>query len=312
MNSNADYNMNVIQNNDEFKSQSIKLALDELQNKGIINDKEKNDLYDLYKKDGRDKKIVFYEIKNLSKEDIQKKLNKNNIIKFPQEVKITMDNVDEFENKSKTKSFIKIHYPYPSDEIKVVENYSGKTKEQIFNEAKDDNGLVSVNGFVSSVDVYENKVEKEKIEVKLHNVTDLAKRGEFNKLSDKEKRCVIGLISSIINQLAKSEEDKKRLSQMPVDEVILKLSKNVFIAPQENIVILCVPNDPTKDEISAVTKNVNGEYELEDLKINDNTKTYAGEAYNKEETLDNNQLGDEEKGTQMRKKAPWEKRKKAS
>ena len=31
--------------------------------------------------------------------------------------------------------------------------------------------------------------------------------------------------------------------------------------------MLCIPDDPTKDEIKAVTKNSNNEYELEDLKL---------------------------------------------
>ncbi len=295
-------NINVTNDTNEFKKKSIALAVDEVCLNKNVSDVDKQKLCDIYLNDKRNVKEIFEEIKRLTKEEIENKLNLNNE-KLPQENKITLDNVDEFENESKTKRYIKIHYPYPTDEIKIVENHSGKTAKELFEAAKDENGLVSVNGFVNSVDVYENSIEKQRIEIKVKNVTDLAKRGEFSKLSYKEKQCVYGLISSIINMLAKSEEDKKRLMQTPVDQVILRLSKNVFVAPDENIVILCVPNDPTKDEISAVVKNQDQEYQLRNLKINEDVINYDGISSNKQE----DEIG--YNGSQLRKKAPWEKKK---
>ena len=215
----------------------------------------------------------------------------------------------------KTKNLIKIHYPYPSNEVKVVENYSGKSAKELFEAAKDKDGLVSVDGFVSSVDVSKDYIEPDKIEVKLHNVTDLARRGEFSKLSYKEKECVIGLISSIVNELSKRGDiSKEELNKMPVDRLVLMLNKNVFISPEENIVILCTENEPTKDEIMAVTKNADGKYELENLKIDNNEKEIGGNtgdvtSKEKPEMENENALeNDKEKGTSMRKKAPWERR----
>ena len=209
----------------------------------------------------------------------------------------------------------KILYPYPSDEVKVVENYSGKSAKELFEAAKDKDGLVSVDGFVSSVDVSKDYIEPDKIEVKLHNVTDLARRGEFSKLTYKEKECVIGLVSSIINELAKQGNvSKEELSKMPVDRLVIMLNKNIFISPEENIVILCTENEPTKDEIMAVTKNSDGKYELENLKIDNNEKEIGGntgDATSKEkpEMENENTLENaKEKGTSMRKKAPWERR----
>ena len=299
----------------EFKRQVISYALEELKNKYLINDDEAKKLQELYEKDNRDIKVIFYEIKNLTREEIEKKLTKEKAQKAPQENKISIDNVDDFQNQMKTKNLIKIHYPYPSDEVKVVENYSGKSAKELFEAAKDKDGLVSVDGFVSSVDVSKDYIEPDKIEVKLHNVTDLARRGEFSKLSYKEKECVIGLISSIVNELSKRGDiSKEELSRTPVDRLVLMLNKNVFISPEENIVILCTENEPTKDEIMAVTKNADGKYELENLKIDNNEKEIGGntgDATSKEKpemenenTLEN----DKEKGTSMRKKAPWERR----
>ncbi len=299
----------------EFKSGAISYALEELKSKRLINDDEAKKLQELYEKDSRDIKEIFYEIKNLTREEIEKKLTKEKAQKAPQENKISIDNVDDFQNQMKTKNLIKIHYPYPSDEVKVVENYSGKSAKELFEAAKDKDGLVSVDGFVSSVDVSKDYIEPDKIEVKLHNVTDLARRGEFSKLNHKEKECVIGLISSIVNELSKRGDiSKEELSKMPVDRLVLMLNKNVFISPEENIVILCTENEPTKDEIMAVTKNADGKYELENLKIDDNEKEIGGntgDATTKEkhETENENALvNDKENGTSMRKKAPWERR----
>lgn len=306
----------VVHSEEEFKKRAIVHAISELMNAHIVqNEKDANDLYELYLKDGRRMDVILNDIRKLQPEDVLRKLNRSSNIQAPQEVKITLENVAEFQNKEETKNFIKIHYPYPSDEVKIVENYSGKTAKELFEESKDEEGLVSVNGFVNSVDVYKQSIQPEKNEVKLHNVTDLARRGEFMKLTPKERECVIGLVSSIVNQLAKNDEDKKRLREMPVDELILKLSKNVFIAPEENIVVLCVPNDPTKDEIKAVTKNDKGEYKLQDLKISDETKTYDGEAPVEGKGLnsDEDQVDREQEfGPAKRKKPSWEKKKMAA
>ena len=54
-------------------------------------------------KDSRDIKEIFYEIKNLTREEIEKKLTKAKAQKAPQENKISIDNVDDFQNQMKTK-----------------------------------------------------------------------------------------------------------------------------------------------------------------------------------------------------------------
>lgn len=296
----------------EFKKEAIGYALEELKNKRLINDEESKSLQELYEKDNRGIKEIFYEIKNLSRDEIEKKLTKEKAQKASQENKISIDNVDDFQNQMKTKNLIKIHYPYPSDEVKVVENYSGKSAKELFEAAKDKDGLVSVDGFVSSVDVSKDYIEPDKIEVKLHNVTDLARRGEFSKLTYKEKQCVIGLVSSIVNELSKQGMNKEELKKVPVDRLVLMLNKNVFISPEENIVILCTENEPTKDEIMAVTKNSNGEYELENLKIDDKNKKIGGETGDYEsksnEPISTREEKQDEKGVSMKKRAPWERR----
>ena len=160
----------------EFKKTGYKLCTRRVKNKRLINDDEAKKLQELYEKDSRDIKEIFYEIKNLTRKEIGKKLTKAKVQKAPQENKISIDNVDDFQNQMKTKNLIKIHFPYPSDEVKVVENYSGKSAKELFEAAKDKDGLVSVDGFVSSVDVSKDYIETDRIEVKLHNVTDIARK----------------------------------------------------------------------------------------------------------------------------------------
>lgn len=258
----------TINNSRDFKPAALNAAILNLKKKLALSKEDEKELLNLYMKDQRDIKILFDEISNLNEEILNKKLNKIMIEKTSKkENKISLEYIDEFRNKENTKDLIKIHYPYPSEKIKVIENHSGKSAKEIFEESKDEDGLVTVDGFVNTTDVSKRYVEPDRIEVKMRNVTELATKGEFNKLSTKEKECVLGLVACIIKQLAKNEEHEKALKKIPVEQLIMMLNKNVFIAPDENIVVLCIPDDPTKDEIKAVTKNSNNEYELEDLKL---------------------------------------------
>lgn len=305
----------VVSNARDFKSAALNRALLNLKRKLVLSTDDEKELIDLYMKDQRDIKVLFNEISNLDRDTLNKKLNKIMIEKTSKkENKISLEYIDEFRNKENTKDMIKIHYPYPSEKIKVIENHSGKSAKEIFEESKDEDGLVTVDGFVNTTDVSKRYVEPDKIEVKMRNVTELANKGEFNKLSAKEKECVLGLVACIIKQLAKNEEHEKTLKKIPVEQLIMMLNKNVFIAPNENIVVLCIPDDPTKDEIKAVTKNSNNEYELEDLKLGGKEmvmNTEASTSDNQKNDMDDEkeELFDEEKeknrGTPLIKKPNW-------
>lgn len=306
---------NVVSNARDFKPAALNRALLNLKRKLVLSTDDEKELIDLYMKDQRDIKVLFDEISNLDRDTLNKKLNKIMIEKTSKkENKISLEYIDEFRNKENTKDMIKIHYPYPSEKIKVIENHSGKSAKEIFEESKDEDGLVTVDGFVNTTDVSKRYVEPDRIEVKMRNVTELATKGEFNKLSTKEKECVLGLVACIIKQLAKDEEHEKALKSIPVEQLIMMLNKNVFIAPDENIVVLCVPDDPTKDEIKAVSKNSNNEYELEDLKLGGkemvmNTEASTLDNQNNDMDDEKEELSDEEKekdrGTPLVKKPNW-------
>ncbi len=184
----------------DFKKQSIILLLNQLEQKGIINNtKDKESLFTVYNNDKRDLYIIFEEIKKLTKVDVQKLINNLKQEKKPVPNKISLDNITDFKNEKTGKKYISIHLPYPEDKVKVVENLSDKSAQEIFEESKDKDGLISVDGFVSTIDVYQQQVQPDKNEVKMYNVTELAKRGEFNKLSYDGKKNVIGLVTTIVN-----------------------------------------------------------------------------------------------------------------
>lgn len=286
----------------EFKEYAIKAALENLSKKISLTGEEKEKILKLYLKDNRDLNVIFEEISKLTIEDLNKKLNKVFNEEKKVENKISLDLIDEFRNEANTKNLIKIHYPYPSEKIKIIENHSGLTAKELFEKSKDEDGLVTMNGFVNSFDVSRNYIEPDRIEIKLYNVTELAKKGEYNKLSLKEKECVLGLIYCIINKLAKNEEHKEELRRTPVDKIIIMLNKNVFIAPDENIIVLSSMDDPTKDEIKAVTKNANNEYMLRDLKLGD--KEIVKDSDMSDPTPSREEKAKEEKGKPLIKKRP--------
>ena len=65
----------------------------------------------------------------------------------------------------------------------------------------------------------------------------MQEKGEFSKLTYKEKECVIGLVSSIINELAKQGNvSKEELSKMPVDRLVIMLNKKyIYISRRKTL-----------------------------------------------------------------------------
>ena len=286
-------NTNVYNNITDFSKASKELLIKQLQEKGIIlNQEEKEKLTNYYEKDKRDIKEVFEEIKNLTREDVLKKIMSTEEKK--QENKISLENITEFKKDETKKEYISIHSYYPEEELKVIENTSGKKAKDLFEKFKDDDGLVTIDGFVNSMDVYKNNIEKDKNEIKMENVTELCKRGEFRKLSDSQKEVVLGLVISIINELAGvSKEQKDKLKKLPVSELVKMLDKDIYLSPEENIVMVCIPNDPTKDEAMTVRKTMDGEYILTSL--NNKGNKFISDTLADEEELEQNESYEKEK-----------------
>lgn len=300
-------NETIIANNNNFKDKTLEMILEELKNKSIIYDNEKEELLNLYKKDNRDLSDIMDEIQNLNREELLKKINVKKQDEEDKSNKISLENVKDFSRDGK--SFILIHYPLPSSEIKVVENYSNRTAKELFEEHKDENGLISVNGFVSSTDVYESSVAPEKNEVKMHNVTELAQSGRFHELPLECKYMIFCVLKELINSMNDLDEvQKAKLNDEPLSNLVQMFDKNVYVSPKEKIVIVCEPNDPSKDEIKSVVKDSNGKYKLTSLNAYGYNFINGENSSSVENNNENDSLDDSnEKGTSLAFRKPKKK-----
>ena len=288
MNQNNPTNSNNVMNQNmnniiDLKERKIILCLDNLKAKGIIlTSEEYNSALKYYKNLNKDLFEIEKKINSLTKEDVVRKFGE--IKKDPN--KVSLENIRSFTNPQTGKSYISIHYGYPDDKIKLVENISNIDVNTFFNENKDDDNVVSVSGIVASTDIYENSMQSGKNELRIENVSEFARRGEFGKLSSEGREAVYGLLVSIINHLAgTSNEQKMKLKQLPVDEMLKLFDKDVYIQPEENIVILCTPNVSTDDNIMSVEKRDKDDYAL--VSLNANGFTFVNE--NTDSSVNNDQ-----------------------
>ena len=292
----------VMTNSSNFKENTIKLILNDLAGRKIIeNEEQKNKLFEVYMNDKRTLEDIIKELNVLTKEDIINKITKQKSKEEPKENKVSLDNITDFAKEDSGRNFILIHYPYPDERIKVVENLTNKYAKDIFEALKDENGLVSIDGFVQSVEVFENSIEPEKNEVKMHDITELAKEGNFKKLTYEQQKMVIAVIDSVINEMAGiNEQQKQRLRKTPIEELVKMFNKNIYLSPEENIVTMCVPGDLSKDRIQTVTKDAKGNYKLTSLSavgysyVNEEQKQEDKENVSPENTVGENEASQKE------------------
>lgn len=306
----------TITNSSNFKENTIKLILNDLMGRKIIADEEqKNKLYEVYMDDKRNLEEIIRELNVLTKEDVLNKITKQNIKQEPKENKVSLDNITDFTKEDSGRNFILIHYPYPDERIKVVENLTNKYAKDIFETLKDENGLVSVDVFVQSVEVFENSVEPERNEVKMYDITKLSKEGNFKKLTDEQQKMVIAVLDSVINEMAGiNKQQKERLRKTPIEELVKMFNKNIYLSPEENIVIICVPGDLSKDRIQTVTKDAKGNYKLTSLNavgysyVNEEQKQAEKENTSVEPTDENEAYEKEKEEEQEKGVSFWKKK----
>ncbi len=304
--------MDVVHSKDEVEA-LIKNKILELANNDLLISED--EIYNFYKfyvdKDMKLEELVEEFNKVMTREDIEQRLGIKKVEETP-ENKITLDNITDITKDGR--KFILIHYPSPSTEIKLVENLSGKDAKTLFEENKDNDGLLNIDGFVNSMDVFKQNIEPEKIEVKTYNVLEIEENDSLKKtLTDEQIQMLEAVYDTMLLVLA--DGDKKRADAMKEDYIANKnypigvikaynnaTGKNVFFSPSENVVILSVPEDPTKDQINVVSKDVNGKYKLQKIdeavgySYNENNEEkevdQSPEGENKQQTLENEELDD--------------------
>ena len=234
------YNMDVINK-----------SLEKLISSGYITKSDAEILKLFYYEDKRNIEIINDEIakfpinKNLLKEKIKDaKLDKEKKEAENTIPSLSLENIVDFEKDGK--SFIKIHYPFPDDRVRVIENRTDpfKTAKEIFEELNESIGT-DEEGIKRAVSIFEDIMLKKCHEAKLVNYEEQKKYTEYDKLSNKEKESFDGLTEVLDNNKQKFE------------------GKVVRVCLEEKIVIISTKNEPTKDEIKKIKFNKEKErYEL--------------------------------------------------
>ena len=229
----------------------IDKSLEKLISSGYITNSDAEMLKLFYYEDKRSIEAINDEIakfaidKNLLKEKIKDaKLDKEKKEAENTTPSLSLENIVDFEKDGK--SFIKIHYPFPDDRVRVIENRTDpfKTAKEIFEELNESIGN-DEDGIKRAVSIFEDIMLKKCNETKLVNYEEQKKYTEYDKLSNEEKRGFNGLTEVLSN-------NKKRFED-----------KIVRVCLEEKLVIISTENEPTKDEIKKIEFNKEkGRYEL--------------------------------------------------
>lgn len=323
----------------DFEQKSLNLALQRLLNDGVVkNEEQKDKLFEVYNKDPRAYRIIHDEINKLRfdrklLESVLKKDEKiaghdaNSIdVNKKVEYALSLENITDFEKDGK--SYIKIHYPYPYDNVRIIENRSDpyKTGKERFESLQGTQKIMSVDGITNATSIFEQSLARDCHEVIMRDIKEVSKANEYAKLSFDEKEKVYGTIKALITSLEGPDDYKSDLLKKPVEEILLILNRKVYISPEENIVVLIEENNPSKDEVKTLKSekktNVNGvtsvKYTLKPL--NEIGYRYDGEYYDEEleENISQNEFYqkddaddiEKEKGSALTPKAPWQKKRK--
>lgn len=229
----------------------INKSLEKLISNGYITKSDAETLKLFYYEDKRNIEDINDEIAKfpINKSFLKEKLKGAKIDKEKKKVEnttpsLSLENIVDFEKDGK--SFIKIHYPFPDDRVRVIENRTDpfKTAKEIFEELNESIGT-DEEGIKRAVSIFEDIMLKKCNETKLVNYEEQKKYTEYDKLSSKEKENFDGLTEVLDNNKQKFE------------------GKVVRVCLEEKIVIISTKNEPTKDEIKKIKFNKEKErYEL--------------------------------------------------
>ena len=278
----------------EFELKSLNEALQRLLKAGILkNEEQKQKLYNLYKNDPRKYSLIHKEINDLrfNEKLLQDLLKKDELIAGKNantidttkkvEYALSVENITDFEKDGK--SYIKIHYPYPYDNVRIIENTTDphKSGKERFEELQGTQKIMSTDGQTNATSIFEQTLVRDCNEIEMVNLSECAIPSEFEKLSGlssssgrmSEREIVYGTLKSIISSLDVSKEEKERLNSDNIDEMLKILGQKVYISPKENIVVNCVENSPELDEVKTL------EYQIDQGKRKYSLKPLDGKGY---------------------------------
>lgn len=261
----------------------INKSLEKLISNGYITKSDAEILKLFYYEDKRNIEDINDEIAKfpINKSFLKEKLKVAKIDKEKKKVEnttpsLSLENIVDFEKDGK--SFIKIHYPFPDDRVRVIENRTDpfKTAKEIFEELNESIGT-DEEGIKRAVSIFEDIMLKKCNETKLVNYEEQKKYTEYDKLSNKEKESFDGLTEVLDNNKQKFE------------------GKVVRVCLEEKLVIISAKNEPTKDEIKKIEfDKEKGRYEL--VSVDSKGYKYGNQDTNsKEKVASKDDLNSEEK-----------------
>lgn len=261
----------------------INKSLEKLISNGYITKSDAEILKLFYYEDKRNIEDINDEIAKfpINKSFLKEKLKGAKIDKEKKKVEnttpsLSLENIVDFEKDGK--SFIKIHYPFPDDRVRVIENRTDpfKTAKEIFEELNESIGT-DEEGIKRAVSIFEDIMLKKCNETKLVNYEEQKKYTEYDKLSNKEKESFDGLTEVLDNNKQKFE------------------GKVVRVCLEEKLVIISTKNEPAKDEIKKIEFNKEkGRYEL--VSVDSKGYKYGNQDINsKEKVASKDDLNSEEK-----------------
>lgn len=315
-----------------FELKSLDLALQRLLNEGVLkNEEQKDKLFEVYKKDSREYRLIHEEVNKLryDKKLLEQMLKKDELIAGSKadsidtdkkvEYALSLENITDFQKDGK--NYIKIHYPYPYDNVRIIENRTDpyQTGKERFESLSETQKLISTDGITNATSIFEQSLVRDCHEVSMRDIKEVSGAIEYAKLSHEQKETVYGSIKAIISSLPITDEEKRILCSKSVDIMLENLNKKVYVSPEENIIVICEQNNPSKDEVKTLQTNkktnsdgsVTKNYALRPL--NETGYRYGNEtskdenaniAYDKQDEDDI----EKEMGTSMKPIPPWQKR----
>ena len=115
----------------------------------------------------------------------------------------------------------------------------------------------------NSAALFEQELLNKNKELQVHNLIDITVSTEYEKLTSDQKRVVVGTIKAIIASLPIPEEAKENLYYKNCTDLVKELSntlgKHIYIAPEENIIVISTPNTHMEDELKTMNRSLEGD-----------------------------------------------------
>lgn len=272
-----------------FQAKSLNDALQRLVFSNVINDEQRNVLEEYYKNDPRGYDEISRELnkiqghdERLLKDALKKAAQTKVDIKLEgiedkkeEKIELSLEHITDFEKDGR--KYIKIHYPYPYDEVKIIENMTDpyRAGKELFESLNGTQDIISVDGKTNATSIFEQTLMRDCVEVKIHDAMDFTKQDEIQKLTKEQLQIVVGTLRTLVQGLPIPDEEKEQILEKPIKVILEALNKKIWISPEDNIITVCDSNTHEKDMVDTLkveeyqtSNGVKTNYKLRPLQSN--------------------------------------------